>query len=306
MTEETKTQQPASVAPAPVVAPAEARAALGPIVPGKSAGWTPGRWLVIREELGFAVRVALGAIPILVLLGAWWRLTYGAPEERVISPLTLPSPVEVVKAIHGLWFEAELSRSLVASAMRVVGGFVAALAIAFPLGVLMGSFSKVRALFEPLMVFGTYLPIPTLVPLTMSLFGIDELQKIMFLAIAFLVFLLPMFVGAISAVDDTYLQTAQTLGASKWQTVRHVLLGVALPRLYDAMRMGFGIGWTYIILAEMVAADRGLGQIIIVAQRRGPRENIYLVLVVIVLVAFVADKIWAYVGKQLFPYREAE
>ena len=70
------------------------------------------------------------------------------------------------------------------------------------------------------------------------------------------------------------------------------------------MRLGFGIGWTYIILAEMVAAERGLGQIIIVAQRRGPREHIYLVLLVIVLIAYVTDRLWVAVGKWLFPYEE--
>jgi NitT/TauT family transport system permease protein len=72
------------------------------------------------------------------------------------------------------------------------------------------------------------------------------------------------------------------------------------------MRMGFGIGWTYIILAEMVAADRGLGQIIIIAQRRGPREHIYLVLLVIVAIAFLVDRLWIYLAKSLFPYREVK
>lgn len=168
----------------------------------------------------------------------------------------------------------------------------------------MGTFDRVRALFSPLVTFGAYLPIPTLVPLSMSLFGIGEMQKIMFLAVAFIVFLLPMIIAAIDEVDEVYIQTAQTLGASKLQLVRHVLLGISKSAIFDAMRLGFGIGWTYIILAEMVTADRGLGHIIIVAQRRGPREHIYLVLVVIVLIAFVTDKLWIKLGQKLFPYRE--
>lgn len=261
-------------------------------------------FLQIREQVSLPTRIVLGAIPIVVLLGAWMAATAGGAEERLISPLILPSPIEVVHSIKSLWFEAELSRSILASASRVVGGFAVALAIAFPLGVLMGSFSKIRALFEPLTVFGSYLPIPTLVPLSMSLFGIGEKQKIMFLALAFIVFLLPMFIRAISEVDDVYLQTAQTLGASRWQLVRHILLGVSMAKIFDAMRLGFGIGWTYIILAEMVAADRGLGWIVIIAQRRGPREHIYLVLVVIVLIAFATDKLWKKAGELLFPHRE--
>jgi NitT/TauT family transport system permease protein len=265
-----------------------------------------GSKLIIRGRISRTGKILLGIIPIIAIVGGWALLTTGAAEERVISPLILPSPWEVVKAFPGLWFQAELSRSVMASAWRVVLGFAVALVLAFPLGILMGAFSRVRALFEPLAVFGSYLPIPTLVPLTMSLFGIDELQKVMFLSIAFFIYLLPAFYKAVDEVDNVYLQTAYTLGATQWQTVRHVLLSISLPRLVQAMRMGFGIGWTYIILAEMVAADRGLGTIIIIAQRRGPREYIYLVLLVIVAIAFLVDRAWVWLSKKLFPYVEAK
>ena len=224
-----------------------------------------GRWLAIRAPVAIPLKIVLGIVPIVAIFLIWGALTWGEAEKRVISPVILPSPVEVVLQVKSLWYEKELSRSILASASRVVGGFLVALAVAFPLGIMMGSFSRVRALFQPLTVFGSYLPIPTLVPLTLSLFGIGETQKIMFLAIAFVVFLLPMFARALCEVDEIYLQTAQTLGASRWQIVRHVLVGVSMGQIYDAMRLGFGIGWTYIILAEMVAADRGLGEIIIVA-----------------------------------------
>jgi ABC-type nitrate/sulfonate/bicarbonate transport system permease component len=86
--------------------------------------------------------------------------------------------------------------------------------------------------------------------------------------------------------------------------VRKVLLAVAWPDIYQAMRLGFGIGWSYIILAEMVDIGRGLGGIIIVSQRQGPREHIYLVLLAIVAIAFVTDKLWQLGGRALFPYRE--
>jgi NitT/TauT family transport system permease protein len=260
-------------------------------------------WFQIREPVPRKIRFILGVIPIICGLIIWIFLTTGEAEERVISPLILPSPFEVASSLKSLWFEAELSRSLAASMLRVVAGFLVGLLISFPLGLMMGSFSKVRAMFEPASVFGAYLPIPTLVPLTMSLFGIGEFQKVMFLSIAFFVYLLPMFVKAVDDVDNVYLQTAYTLGATRWQTLRRVLLGISLPKIFHAMRLGFGIGWSYIILAEMVAANRGLGAIIIIAQRRGPREHIYLVLIVIVLVAYLTDKLWEKAGNKLFPYK---
>lgn len=263
------------------------------------------QFLDIREPVSKIQRIVLGSIPVLCILLVWYFLTLGEAEERILSPLILPSPGEVLFSFHSLWFEAGLSRSIVASALRVLGGFAAALIVAFPIGVLMGSFSKFKALFDPIAILGGYLPIPALVPLTMSLFGIGELQKVMFLALAFFVYLLPLFVKAVEQVDTVYLQTAYTLGATKWQTVRHVLFGIAFPGIIRAMRLGFGIGWSYIILVEMVAANRGLGQIIIVAQRRGPREHIYLVLAVIVIIAYLTDKLWAKLENRLFPYLEA-
>ena len=264
-------------------------------------------WLRIREEVPTWLRWLLGAVPIALLLGLWALVTAGAsPEQRIISPTILPSPVEVVRSFPSLWFDRALTRNLAVSLGRVVEGFLAGVAIAFPLGLAMGAFTKVKAMFQPLAVFGAYLPIPALVPLTMSLFGTGEIQKVAFLALAFIIYLLPLIVEAVDQVDEVYLKTAYTLGATKLQVVRKVLLAVSWPNIYQSLRMGFGIGWSYIILAEMVDIGRGLGGIIIISQRRGPREHIYLVLLVIVALAFVTDKLWAAAGRYLFPYREQE
>ena len=262
--------------------------------------------LRIREPLAAWQSWVLGILPVLALLALWTFVTTGAAEERIISPTILPSPAEVVASFPLLWFDRALTRNLAVSFVRVIEGFALAVAISFPLGVLMGSFTKVKAAFTPLTVFGAYLPIPTLVPLTLSLFGTGEMQKVMFLALAFAIYLVPLFVAAVDAVDDTYLKTAYTLGATKGQAVSRVLLPISWPEIYQAMRLGFGVGWSYILLAEMVDVGRGLGGIIITSQRRGPREHIYLVLVIIVVVAFLTDKLWAAVGRWLFPYREAK
>jgi ABC-type nitrate/sulfonate/bicarbonate transport system permease component len=259
--------------------------------------------LRIREALPPWQGWLLGLLPVLALLAVWVAVTTGAAEERVISPTILPSPAEVVASFPSLWFERALTRNLAVSFTRVVEGFALAVAIAFPLGLLMGAFTKVKAAFTPLTIFGAYLPIPTLVPLTLSLFGTGELQKVMFLALAFTIYLVPLFVAAVDSVDDTYLKTAYTLGASKGQAVGRVLLPISWPDIYQAMRLGFGVGWSYILLAEMVDVGRGLGGIIITSQRRGPREHIYLVLLAIVIVAFLTDKLWGAVGRRLFPYR---
>jgi len=274
-------------------------------VPG-SRSPVPGLSLRIRDTIPSWMGWVLGVIPILVLLLAWVAVTAGAEaESRLISPTILPSPLEVLRSFGSLWFERALTRNLAISFGRVLLGFAVAVAVTFPLGLLMGAFTRVKAAFTPLSVFGAYLPIPTLVPLTLSLFGTGEAQKVIFLALAFGIFLLPQIVAAVDAVDDVYLKTAYTLGAGPLQAMSKVLLGVSWPDIYQALRLGFGVGWSYILLAEMVDIGKGLGGIIIISQRRGPREHIYLVLLIIVAIAFLTDKVWVAVGKRLFPYREA-
>ncbi|HNX74080.1 MAG TPA: ABC transporter permease subunit [Candidatus Rifleibacterium sp.] len=225
-------------------------------------------------------------------------------ETRIISPSMLPSPSEVSRSLPSLWSDRFLPKNILFSFLRVSAGFLVAFSIVFPVSLMMGTFSKCKALFAPLMLFAGYLPIPALVPLFMILFGTNELQKIMFLAFGFAIYLLPLFVKALEEVDNVYLQTGYTLGAGKFQILNNILLPIALPNLYDAMRLGFGIGWGYIILAEMVdMGSFGVGTLILTSQRRGPREDIYLVLIAIVLMAFITDKIWEKVGERLFPYR---
>jgi NitT/TauT family transport system permease protein len=247
----------------------------------------------------------LGAVPPLFLLTIWFASTWGTSESRLISPVILPSPYEVIGHLHSLWFDAEFSRSALKSFIRVLEGFLIGLSVALPLGIGMGSLGRVKALFAPSAIFFSYLPIPALVPLTMSLFGIDELQKVTFLAMAFAIYLTPLITNAVDDVDTVYLQTAATMGAGRFASIYKVLVPIAAPGIVHAMRLGFGVGWTYIILAEMVAADRGLGQIIIIAQRRGPREHIYLTLIAIVAIAWLTDRAWSWLYATLFPYKVA-
>jgi ABC-type nitrate/sulfonate/bicarbonate transport system permease component len=259
----------------------------------------------IRENVRRPTALVLGGIPLALLVAVWWAITAGpSVEDRLVSPVILPSPAEVVGSFPSLWYQRALSRSIVTSLARVAAGFAVAAAVALPLGIAMGAFTKVKALFNPLSVMGSYLPIAAIVPLTLSWFGTGETQKVMFLAIASFVCLLPLVVRAIDDVDGVYLNTAYTLGASRLQTVTKVLLGVAAPEIFNALRLTVGVGWTYIILAEIVDAERGLGSLIIISQRRGPREHIYLVLLVIMGLAFVIDQLFIWAARALFPYRE--
>jgi NitT/TauT family transport system permease protein len=257
----------------------------------------------IRGQIPYGMSLILGALPIVAILILWWLFTLGAPEERRIGPTILPSPVEVVQSIPDLVSSKDLMHHVWASVRRVGLGYSLALIIVLPLGILMGAFGSVGAIFTPAATASAYIPIATLVPLTMSWFGTDELQKVMFLAMAFGIYLLPMVVNAIEAVPDIYLRTSYTLGASRADVIRRVLIPIALPDLWHAMRLAFGVGWTYIVLTEVVVMVDGLGFLIQISFRRGPREHAYLVILVITLIAWIADLAWERMGRVLFPYR---
>lgn len=267
------------------------------------------KWLFeIRGRVPRTASLLLGLIPIAVLVLVWWFFTRGIPEERILGPTILPSPVEVGSSLNDLLTTADSdSRTLfdhIGISLRRVGlGFIVALAVVLPLGILMGAFGSMRSTFDPVITASGYIPIATLVPLTMSWFGLDETQKVVFLAMAFGIYLLPLVISAVDAVSDVYLRTAYTLGASRWQVIRRVLVPVALPEIWHSMRLAFGIGWTYLVLAEVVVKAGGLGDVIDTARRRAMSGRVYLVIVIITLIAWVADILWVRTGAILFPYR---
>jgi NitT/TauT family transport system permease protein len=252
--------------------------------------------------------LVLGLIPIVILLAFWWGLTRGIPEERTLGPTILPSPSEVVSSVSDLVHSPDpenrnLFDHIGISLRRVALGFVLALAIVLPLGILIGAFGSMRALLSQVVTASGYIPIATLVPLTMSWFGLDEAQKVVFLAMAFGIFLLPLVAKAIDGVPDVYLRTAYTLGASRFQVITRVLVPVALPDIWHAMRLAFGVGWSYLVLAEVVVKSGGLGDLIDTARRRAMSGRVYLVIIIITIIAWLADLLWVKLAAVLFPYR---
>ena len=234
-----------------------------------------------------------------VFFGAWAILTYGG----IVPPVILPSPTEVLRAFPVLHFEEALVRSAGWSIYRVTMGFVLAALVAIPLGLLMGTFPPVKHFFAPILDPLRFLPISALVPLTIVWFGIEETQKIAFLFLGTVVYLLPLVVEAVEGVEEVYLQTALTLGATRGQVVRHVLVPGSLPAIGEALRVLNGIGWTYVILAEVINARYGLGALITVAAKRSHVDQIFALVLVILLIGVVTDQIIRFLNQRLLQWK---
>jgi NitT/TauT family transport system permease protein len=249
--------------------------------------------------------VGVGAIGFVVLL--WWLATTGlASEDRLISPVILPSPAEVARSFPSLMHDRALVQSIAATLKRVLIGFGLAAAVGVPLGIVAGSWRVIEAAGAPLALFGRNLPVAALIPLTILWFGIDETQKIMFIFIACVPFVYSDAVAAVASVPDRYVETAQTLGARPFQIVRKVLVPLALPDIYNSLRHLFGLAFGYIMLAELINAQHGLGYLLMTSQRRGMSEHIILILLIIGLLAFGIDRLLFWFQRGLFPYRDIE
>jgi NitT/TauT family transport system permease protein len=246
--------------------------------------------------------LGVGTVAVLFLL--WFLATRGAtPESRWISPVILPSPSEVGRSFGSLWSERGLMVSIVATMRRVLTGFGLAVLVGVPLGIVAGAWRVFDAAAAPVALFGRNVPVAALIPLTILWFGIEETQKVMFIFIACVPFIYSDSVRAVISVPDRYVETAETLGASPFQIVWKVLVALAIPDIYKSLRALFGMAFGYIMLAELINAEHGLGYLLSTSQRRGMSEHIILILLVIGALAYGIDKFLLFIQRGLFPYR---
>jgi NitT/TauT family transport system permease protein len=182
--------------------------------------------------------------------------------------------------------------------------FGLASAIALPLGVFMGAFEPVNRIFEPIMAPLRYMPISAFIPLLILWFGIYESQKIAFLFLGVFVYLLPVVVTAIRAVPEELVQTALTLGVSRIQAVMTVLVPAALPEIFDSFRVMNAISWTYVILAEAVNPEHGLGYMVELARTHQKASWSFAGLLVIGGIGLLTDGLIRACSAVLFRWRE--
>ena len=265
------------------------------------------RLLALRISPPRITRSLVGALAVGTVTLFWWLATTGlGSEDRWISPVILPSPAEVFRSFPSLLKDRALLQSIAATLKRVLIGFGLAALVGVPLGIAAGSWRVIEAAGAPLALFGRNLPVAALIPLTILWFGIDETQKVMFIFIACVPFVYADTVAAVIGVPDRYVETAQTLGAKSFQIVIKVLVALALPDIYKGLRHLFGLAFGYIMLAELINAEHGLGYLLMTSQRRGMSEHIILILMIIGLLAYGIDRVLFWFQRGLFPHRTVE
>jgi NitT/TauT family transport system permease protein len=227
----------------------------------------------------------LGVTGIGFLL-VFWTLVAGL---GVLDPLFLPSPTAVLAAGREELANGDLWRDMSASLLRVLGGFTLFALVAFPLGIAMGTNATLCRLLEPLLALLRYMPAPAFIPLLIIYFGVGELPKVLLIFIGTLFFNTLMIMDAVKFVPRELLETTRTLGGRQRDLLLRVITPYIAPQVLDAFRINMAAAWNLVIVAELVAAESGLGKHITLAQRFLRTDQIFLGLIVIGLIGLLID-----------------
>ena len=247
--------------------------------------------------------VLISVITVIVLMAGWWGVT----AAGLIKPLFLPSPQAVFTQFYeyltGAANDKPLWDHFLASMMRVFSAFLLACLTAIPVGIAMGMSRVARGIFDPPIEF--YRPLPPLayLPLIIIWFGIEERPKILLIYLAcFAPLALAARAGMKSATQEQ-INAAYSMGASYLQVIRHVILPSAMPEILVGMRIAIGFGWTTLVAAEMVAANVGLGQMVLNASNFLRTDIVIMGIIVIGLVAYLFDLLMRVIETRIVPWK---
>ena len=243
-------------------------------------------------------RTALGILFFVLFIAGWAGVTLGG----IVPPLFLADPLKAAMAGVALFTQYGFAGDVGVTVWRVLGGFVIAAVFAVPLGILMGAFKSIEAFFEPFISFARYLPASAFIPLLILWAGVGEAQKLAVIVIGSffqIVLMVAVIVGG-SRLD--LVEAAKTLGARNRGIVLRVLMPGAAPQIAETLRLVLGWAWTYVIVAELIGAQSGIGHMIMDSQRLLDTGQMIFGIFVIGMIGLVSDFLFKKANQTLFPW----
>jgi NitT/TauT family transport system permease protein len=269
--------------------------------PGPPRRWGRPKALRLGGEVKTWQFVITAAAVFALLLVAWIVVT----ALELVNPLFLPGPTDVASRLFELGEDGTLWGDASVSIYRIMVGFVIATVMAVPLGIVMGTYRFWEAVFEPLTDFIRYMPVVAFIPLTIIWVGTDDSQKFVVIWIGTFFQQVLMVQDAVKRTPQDFVDIGRTLGMSERSILTRIVTRSSAPAIWDAMRITLGWAWTYLTLAELVAASSGLGYRITVAQRFFQTETIIGYILVLGLLGLLTDQLMKAGGRRLFPWARA-
>ncbi|RYL96243.1 ABC transporter permease [Sporolactobacillus sp. THM7-7] len=244
----------------------------------------------------------VSAAGIILVLGIWAIVTYSG----FVGNLFLPTPTAVFLEAQKQLQEGTLFLDIRVSFYRILVGFVLATILALPIGVMMGTSKKWKAFWEPIVGFIRYMPVVAFIPMSILWFGTTDMQKffIIFLGVFFQEVI--MIADNCKTVKKSVVEVGLTLGLNRLEVIKDIVVRAAMPAIWDTLRTVWGWAWTYLVVAELVAATSGLGFRIMQAQRYLSTETIILGILTIGLLGLITDLIFGILARIFFPWQERE
>jgi NitT/TauT family transport system permease protein len=257
------------------------------------------RFLELRLQPTASKSVILGVLGCLLFLGLWELAHYATPES---SRKFMPPVSDVVRALYTLFAERNFLHDVMISCYRVFASFAMASLVAVPLGILMGCFGNLKALLNPILSGWRYLPAASFIPLLLVWFGPTDSAKLALLFIGVMFFLLTLVLDNTLAVPKEFVEASLTMGASRQEVVRNVVVPAAMPAIFDSMRNMIAVGWTYLVIAEIVGAQDGIGAVMMRAGRFLNVDVIMAAILTIGILGVTTDLLFRAAQRFLFPW----
>lgn len=258
------------------------------------------RALAIRGSMPLWQFILVAALVFCVLFGLWVMVT----AAGLVNPLFLPGPGEVVNRLAELGRQGDLWSDIGVSGYRIMVGFLIATVMAIPLGILAGSYRVWEAAVEPLVDFIRYMPVVAFVPLTILWVGTDDTQKFLIIWLGTFFQQVLLIMDNVKRIPGDFIDMGRTFGLRDRSILRRILLPAAAPGVWDSMRISLGWAWTWLVVAELVAATSGLGYRILTAQRFFQTETIIGYLLVLGVLGLMTDQFMRISGRRLFSWAE--
>lgn len=252
----------------------------------------------IEGETSKKQSTIIGFAGFALLLITWQIIT----THGNISTSILPSPLSVLLSFKELIYLNLLGNALFSIKLNLLG-YLEAVVISVVVGFLMGLVPDIRSLIGKYFDAFRFLPLPAISGIFVALFGMEISMKVHFLSFGIMLYLIPVVVQRIDEIEQIHKQTITTLGATKWQKIKHLYFPYAMSKIFDDIRVLVAISWTYIVIVELYNKEGGLGGMIFVSAKQSQTAQIYALVLIIIGFGYLQDLLFKYLDKAIFPFK---